>query len=328
MSPPSTTVRIIKNWDFPDLMRQSPGGRGVWDGVRFFEGEGDADYVVVLNQPAAPVTITAARNRVWAIIQEPPTRYHRYLHAGQPAFGRIYMSDPERAGATPRHQGSQPALAWHVGLDFDALAAMSDVPPKSRDVSWITSTLSFLPGHKLRLRSIEALQHAGIVDFYGRGLKPIDRKWDGLAPYRYSIAFENHIGPWYWSEKLADCFLAGAMPIYVGCSNLEDYVPAGSFVRLDPHAADVAGDVRRIIESDLAEKNRHLVLEARRRVLYEHQLFPFVAAKIRADREAPEAKVPLEIKVRGIANPAIYGMAVWHWKVAPMLRAARSRFAP
>ena len=327
-----TTVRIIKNWDFPDLMRQSPGGLGVWDGVRFFEGEGAADYVVVLNQPAVPVTVTAARNRVFAIIQEPPTRYHRYLHAGQPAFGRVYMTDPQLvtsklAGTTPRHIGSQPALAWHAGLDFDTLAAMTDVPPKSRDVSWITSTLSFLPGHKLRLRSIEALQAAGFVDFYGRGLKPIERKWDGLAPYRYSIAFENHIGPWYWSEKLADCFLAGAMPIYAGCSNLEDYFPAGSFVRLDPNSADVAGDVRRVVESDLAEKNRHLVLEARRRVLYEHQLFPFVVAKIKADRDAPEPARPLTLKVRGISNPAVYGMAVWHWKVAPMLRAARNRFA-
>ena len=188
-------VRIIKNWDFPDLMRQSPGSLGVWDGVRFFEGEGDADYIVVLNQPAAPVAITAVRNRVWAIIQEPPTRFHRHLHEGQPAFGRVYTTDTSLAGTSPRFIGSQPALAWHAGLDYDALAAMLDVPEKTRDVSWITSTLSFLPGHKLRLRWIEALQQAGIVDFFGRGLNPIEQKWDGLAPYRYSIAFENHIGP-------------------------------------------------------------------------------------------------------------------------------------
>ena len=91
------TVRVIKNWDFPDLMRQSPGARGVWNGVRFFEGEGDADYVMVLNQPAAPVSVEAARNRIWAIIQEPPTRYHRYLHQGQESFGRVYTSDAKRA---------------------------------------------------------------------------------------------------------------------------------------------------------------------------------------------------------------------------------------
>ena len=321
----ASTVRIIKNWDFPDLMRQSPGASGVWNGVRFFEGEGDADYVVVLNQPAAPLRVNAARNRLWAIIQEPPTRYHRYLHHGQQAFGRVYTSDPARAGTSARFIGSQPALAWHAGLDFDTLSAMLEAPPKTRDVSWVTSTLSFLPGHKLRLRSIEALQPAGLVDFYGRGLKPIERKWEALAPYRYSIAFENHIGPWYWSEKIADCFLAGAMPIYAGCSNLEDYFPAGSFVRLDPNSPDVAGDVRRIVESDLAERNRDLVWEARRRVLHELQFFPFVADKIKADKETSDAPSRIEIKVRGISNPVVYGMAVWHWKVAPLLRALRTR---
>ena len=324
-----TRVRIVKNWDYPDLMAQSPGGHGIWNGIRFFEsaGEADADYVVVLNQPAAPISITAAPNRVWAVIQEPPTRFHHHLHRGQPAFARVYTSDAAQAVTAGRYRGSQPALAWHAGLDFDTLAAMTDVPPKTKDVSWITSTLSFLPGHKLRLRSIEALRQAGIVDFFGRGLKPIERKWDGLAPYRYSIAFENHIGPWYWSEKLADCFLAGAMPIYVGCTNLEDYFPAGSFVRLDP-AADVVAQVRRIVASDLAERSRHLVLDARRRVLFEHQLFPFLAAEIAVDTQPPEPAARIAIDVRRISNPIVYGMAVWHWKVAPMMRAARARLAP
>lgn len=324
MSP--TRVRIVKNWDFPDLMAQSPGGRGEWEGVRFLEGDGEADYVLVLNQPAAPVEVAVPRNRIWAVIQEPPTPYHRHLHRGQPAFSRIYTTDAQLAGSTARHIGSQPALAWHVGLDFDALAAMTDVPEKTRDVSWITSTLAFLPGHKRRLSAIEALREAGFVDFFGRGLNPIARKWEGLASYRYAIAFENHLGPWYWSEKLADCFLAGAMPIYAGCTNLEDYFPAGSFVRLDPDG-DVVGDVRRIVESDLAERNRPLVLEARRRVLHEHQLFPFVTRLIAGDREPAGPVERVRIEVQGIRNPLVYGMAVWHWKVRPLLGALKSRAA-
>ena len=200
---------------------------------------------------------------------------------------------------------------------------MQDVPAKSKDVSWITSTLAFLPGHKLRLRSIAALREAGIVDIYGRGLQPIERKWDALAPYRYSIAFENHIGRWYWSEKIADCFLAGAMPIYVGCTNLEDYFPANSFVRLDP-ARDVVAQVRSIIASDLAERNRAAILEARRRILHEHQIFPFVSRLIAADKQPPAPPATVHIGVRRIMNPIVYGMAVWHWKVAPMLAKVRA----
>lgn len=320
-----TTVRIIKNWDYPDLMQQSPGGLGVWNGIRFVEDDVDVDYVVVLNQPAMTTEITASPDRVWAIIQEPPSRYHRYLHRGQPVFGRIYTSDPRLPPRSQRYRASQPALAWHVGRGFDDLEAMQDVPPKSKDVSWITSTLAFLPGHKVRLAMLQKIRASGMVDIFGRGLNPIARKWDGLAPYRYSIAFENHIGPDYWSEKIADCFLAGAMPIYVGCTNLEEYFQAGSFVRIDPSHDDPVAAVRTIVESDLAERNRALVLEARHRVMHEHQLFPFVAAKIAADSAAPEPARRLTINVRGISNPIDYGMAVWYWKIAPLMRATIAR---
>jgi hypothetical protein len=29
------TVGIVKDWDWPDLLRQTPGGKGIWDGMRF-----------------------------------------------------------------------------------------------------------------------------------------------------------------------------------------------------------------------------------------------------------------------------------------------------
>jgi hypothetical protein len=32
-------------------------------------------------------------------------------------------------------------------------------------------------------------------DLYGRGFCSIEDKWDGLAPYRYSLAIENFSGP-------------------------------------------------------------------------------------------------------------------------------------
>ena len=323
----TTTVRIIKNWDYPDLMQQTPGGLGIWGGIRFVEGDFDADYVVVLNQPAKTTEITASPDRVWAIIQEPPSRYHRFLHRGQPAFGRIYTCDPSLPLSSSRYRASHPALSWHAGLGFDALDAMQDVSPKSKDVSWITSTLAFLPGHKLRLGMLQKIRSAGLVDVFGRGINPIARKWDGLAPYRYSIAFENYIGPHYWSEKIADCFLAGAMPIYIGCTNLEEFFPAGSFVRIDPRKEDPVAAVRAIVESDLAEANRALVLEARRRVLHEHQLFPLIAAQIAANQDASTPAKQLTLQVRGITNPIDYGMAVWYWKISPLMRATFNRLS-
>ncbi len=38
-------------------------------------------------------------------------------------------------------------------------------------------------------------------DLYGRGFRHIDDKWEGIAPYRYSIAFENSLATSYFGRS-------------------------------------------------------------------------------------------------------------------------------
>src|SRR5687768_17715451 len=56
--------------------------------------------------------------------------------------------------------------------------------------------------------------------------------------YRYSLAIENFSGPYYWTEKVIDCYLSWTMPLYFGCTNLADYFPAESFVQIDIHRSE------------------------------------------------------------------------------------------
>lgn len=45
-----TLVRIAKEWDWPDILRQTPGGNGVWEGAEFrTEDVEECDALVVLN---------------------------------------------------------------------------------------------------------------------------------------------------------------------------------------------------------------------------------------------------------------------------------------
>ena len=53
---------------------------------------------------------------------------------------------------------------------------------------------------------------------------------------------ENAVIPDYWTEKIADCFLAWTLPIYYGCPNLEDYFPEKSFIRIDIEKPEEAID--------------------------------------------------------------------------------------
>ncbi len=79
------------------------------------------------------------------------------------------------------------------------------------------------------------------MDVYGR--PPMDTpnyrgecadKLSTLAQYRYALCFENTYDPvWskgYLTEKLFDCMAASTIPIYYGCSNVDELVPTDCFI--------------------------------------------------------------------------------------------------
>jgi hypothetical protein len=55
-----------------------------------------------------------------------------------------------------------------------------------------------------------------------------------LSRYRYALCFENTYHPlWtrgYLTEKILDCMASGAVPVYYGCSNIEELVPPDCFI--------------------------------------------------------------------------------------------------
>ncbi len=110
--------------------------------------------------------------------------------------------------------------------------------------------------------------------------KVVEQKWDGLAPYRYSLVVENFRGKDYWSEKLSDALLAYAVPLYSGCSNIGDYFPAEAVIPIDIHDPHVADVIREIIVSNEWEKRLKAIGDARKKILDHYQLFPFLTSYI------------------------------------------------
>lgn len=290
-----TLVRIAKDWDWPDLMRQTPGGGGLWDGVRFTLDEvEECDFLVVLNhRMKEDIRVRCPEGRVWALMQESYVwGFTDWMVEGHRDFDRVYTNHlPVKGG---KYRVSHPAVPWHVLRSFDELVSCA-VPEKNRSLSWIVGDCRDLPGHMKRLSFLRFLQSERDleIDLVGRAVRYIEDKWDGLAPYRYSIAVENATCPDYWTEKLADCYLAWTVPIYHGCPNLEDYFPAASFLRIDIDRPREALDaIRRILREDDWSRRVPALEEARRRVLHEHQLFPRLAKLVRAEPPGTGEKVP------------------------------------
>ena len=278
-------VRIVKDWDWPDLLRQTPGGKGVWDGIRFTcDPVDESDVLVMLNnRMQTDVTARCPRENVWAIMQEPYVRgFNDWMAEGLESYAKVFSHYvPERTG---KFVVSHPALPWHVNRTFDELVS-ADVPEKGKPLSWIVGDVADLPGHFKRLAFLKRLrQDESIpIDLYGKAVRFIEDKWDGLAPYKYSIAVENSRSTDYWTEKIADCMLAWSVPLYDGCLNLEEYFPPGSFIRIDIAKPEkTLADIQDILKHDSWDARLPALAEARRLILQKYQLFPYLAGLIQA----------------------------------------------
>ena len=125
------------------------------------------------------------------------------------------------------------------------------------------------------------------LDWYGWGVKKLDKKADAQNDYRYSIAVENYVAPYHWTDKIADPLLSMCLTFYVGDPRLEEVFPAESFIRipLDNHE-EAYQIIRKAIDENEYEKRLPAIREARRRLIEENNMFNRIASLIANHQEA------------------------------------------
>ena len=64
--------------------------------------------------------------------------------------------------------------------------------------------------------------------FFYKGIS--SNKLETLSKYKFCICYENFGEPGYITEKIFDCFFSNCIPVYLGASNITDYVPSGCFI--------------------------------------------------------------------------------------------------
>lgn len=191
----------------------------------------------------------------------------------------------------------EPDGTCHYTLEYDTLIQPSDISEKTKLLSVITSNKAFTRGHLDRIRFVEKLkEHYGDqLDVFGRGFRDFDDKWDVLRPYKYHIVIENGAQPYYWTEKISDCYLAETFPFYYGCTNLSDYFPETSFLRIDIRKPEEAIN---IIDSAIAnrqfERTTEVLAQCKMKVLNEYNMFEYVARLCDTlNPEAPKQEVTI-----------------------------------
>lgn len=263
----------------------SPGGSARWKNIISVNNIAEADYLVILQSADVPLPFPPERT---VIIQHEPDEFFFVRH----------MWDNVNP-LCKRYTLAQGYLQeWsQIRKSYDELKAM-DFPPKTKGLSIITSSLGdgseppniqVLTGHRLRIRFVQRFigRFPDKLDLYGRRLtgpkwdhrcnkgQLID-KWDGLADYRYTLAFENSRQDGYFTETLIDPIFAGCMPIFWGCPNLEKFLPKGSFIRLDITGEDAPERAVEIVSSDFRERNIDKLRKAKALILDKYSPWPML----------------------------------------------------
>jgi hypothetical protein len=123
---------------------------------------------------------------------------------------------------------------WHT----IPLHTVPNVLPKPRKMSMMLSRKRFMPGHRYRYElAREILRNKLDVDIWGNGADQLIREFGQLPQikggfrshesllkdYVYNLAIENTRHPAYFSEKLLDPLVYRTIPVYLGCTALDQW---------------------------------------------------------------------------------------------------------
>ena len=262
-----------------------------WDEFAFTVDElPEYDALLIFNNPSAKTETTCYPENVIAFMMEPGVyTEHPWMFKGLDQYAQVF-SPLQNSSNTLLSHGY---LGWHFSQSHSFFEQLA-IPEKKYTVSCIASTLSKLKGHRLRVAFVNLLRRElPAIDFFGKGGHFLQDKLDGLLPYRYSIAIENSSAPYYFTEKINDCFLSYTVPVYYGCSNIEKYFPEKSFIRIDiTNPGKAIERIKEIIFHDNWEERLEAVKEARELVLNKYQPLAGAAAILRGiQRSAQKKKV-------------------------------------
>ena len=232
----------------------------------------DYDWLVVFDElPVACEELKCPKERTILCTWE-PVSIKSYSRAYTRQFGHLLTNRPPEAEKHPHYHLGRGYFPWFVRN----VPKLGEAGEKPKVVSAVCSAKQMRhTKHHARFRLVGELARAVPgFDWYGKGVKPLERKEDALVPYKYHVAIENHIAPHHWSEKFADAILCECLPFYAGDPALTEIFPAECFI---PIPIDDPAEAVRIVKEAIAngeyEKRRAAILEAKRLILEKYNFW-------------------------------------------------------
>lgn len=105
---------------------------------------------------------------------------------------------------------------------------------KTKNISIVSSNKIMCDLHKLRIDLAKKCKQNNFADTFGNfdggKMIPISKS---LTDYRYSIAIENYLSPYWFTEKITNCFASMTIPIYIGATKISKFFNPDGIIQVN-----------------------------------------------------------------------------------------------
>lgn len=178
-------------------------------------------------------------------------------------FDLILTYDEALLKRFPEKTSFIPADTINIGSQFFGL----NQEHKKIPISHIYSSKRSTEGHRLRHKIVKKYKSLpeNFIHFLGSGTGGVRNREKGefLVPYYFSLAIENSMQNFYFTEKIMDCFISGTVPIYWGITSIESFFDSSGILtfsnmrELDDIIQKILKDPKEVYSSmfDAVKKN-------------------------------------------------------------------------
>lgn len=121
---------------------------------------------------------------------------------------------------------------------------------KTKNISIVSSNKVSCDLHLFRLNLARRCRDEKLCDTFGTfdGGSLVNIA-DTLTEYKYSIVIENDISPYFFTERLTNCFMSMTIPIYCGATEIDKFFNTDGIIFIKP-GDDIAKVLKNCSEQD------------------------------------------------------------------------------
>lgn len=161
------------------------------------------------------------------------------------------------------------ATVWYGGYVGGGKLSERAYMHKEKNISTVCSSKLYTYMHKVRHAFTAAAAKTGLIDVYGEfeGGKWLENKSDSLEKYRFQLVVENDIKPYYFTEKIMDCFASMTVPIYLGATKISDFFNSNGIIVINENDVNNIDKIMLKCDSKLYESMIPAVVDNYNRAL-------------------------------------------------------------